>query len=367
MNLDQLPRFPDQPDPNRVRSILEQLACPFTQLNYVHVTGTNGKGSTAAMVAAMAQASGQTVGLFTSPHLWKYNERIKLNGVDISDAVLQQYLDRVEPLLPAGSCLFEVMTIIALCYFCDQQVDVAVLEVGLGGRLDPTNSIPHNIALITNVGLEHQELLGATLAEIAREKAGIIKPQSVCFTTEPDPAVRAVIQAVADKQQAKLHYIDGDNGALATACARQLGISDQAIQQGLATVHWPLRFETIHTHPLVIADIAHNPHGLAYVQQHIRTAFPDRRKIIVTGCAQGRPYQVMMPMIAELGDTIIVTQSKRNGMPVEQLAPYLPPTSYLIPDIQQAVQQAMALAQPNDVVLILGGIYLTAEVTACYN
>ncbi len=367
MNLDQLPRFPDQANPNRVQLILDQLGCSYRQLDYVHVTGTNGKGSTAAMVAAMAQASGQKVGLFTSPHLWKHKERIKINGVDIPDPVLHQYLDRLEPLLPTGICLFEVMTMIALCYFCDQQVDLAVLEVGLGGRLDPTNIIPHSTALITNIGLEHQELLGVTLVEIAREKAGIIKPQSVCFTTEPDPIVRAVIQAVADEQQATLHYIEGGNIALATACAQQLGIADHIIKPALASVHWPLRFETIHTNPLVIADIAHNPHGLAYVQKQIRTTFSDRRKIIITGCAQGRPYQVMMPMIAELGDSIIVTQSKRNGMPVEQLAPYLPPTSYLIPDIQQAVQQAMVLAQPNDVVLILGGIYLTAELSACYN
>lgn len=367
MNLDQLPRFPDRPDPNRVRLILAQLACPFTELSYVHVTGTNGKGSTAAMVAASAQASGKKVGLFTSPHLWKHNERIKVNSVDIPDTVLQQYLNRLEPLLPSGMCLFEIMTMVALCYFSDQQVDLAVLEVGLGGRLDPTNIIPHSTALITNIGLEHQALLGATLAEIAREKAGIIKPQSVCFTTESDPAIRAVIQAVADDQAATLQYVPGGNVALATACAYQLGISDQSVQPALASLHWPLRFETIHTNPLVIADIAHNPDGLAYVQKQIRTAFPDRRKIIITGCAQGRPYQVMMPMIAELGDIIIVTQSKRNGIPVAQLAPYLPPTSCLIPDLRQAVQQAMALVQSNDVVLILGGIYLTAEVSACYN
>ena len=156
MNLDQLPRFPDQVDPNRVRLILDQLGCSYRQLDYVHITGTNGKGSTAAMVAASAQASGKKVGLFTSPHLWKYNERIRVNGVDIPDTVLQQYLNRLEPLLPTGTCLFEVMTIVALCYFCDQQVDVAVLEVGLGGRLDPTNIIPHSIALITNVGLDHK-------------------------------------------------------------------------------------------------------------------------------------------------------------------------------------------------------------------
>ena len=186
--LEGLKRFPGRPGLGRVKKMLSLLGNPEKSTSYVHVTGTNGKGSTSAMVASALQAAGYKVGLFTSPHLHRINERIKVQGWEISDNDFVFYVSIIKKLLRKNPhirpTLFEALTVMAFLYFADQKVDVAVLEVGMGGRYDATNVIKNSVAVITNIDLEHREVLGNTKAKIAVQKAGIIKRKSTVIVGE---------------------------------------------------------------------------------------------------------------------------------------------------------------------------------------
>lgn len=296
----------------RVHQFMEALDTPYRAYPTIHIAGTNGKGSTAAMLAAVLEAAGMRVGLFTSPHLIRPNERVKINGREIPDSVIIERVTEWKPLIEAlGITFFEVLTALGFWYFKDQQVDVAVIETGLGGRLDATNVLTPLLSVITSVDMDHMNILGNTIEEIAREKAGIIKPQVPVVLAENSQPVQAVIHQYAQQQQSELRYAP-DNcevlqqevhfprqiltcqteqdeyrvdspllgihqaqnvAAALTAISRlPFKISREAILNGMAAVRWLGRMQVIQTEPPVIYDVAHNPAGVRQLLRSLQYA-----------------------------------------------------------------------------------------------
>lgn len=295
-----------------MEALLAAMGCPHQAYPCVHIAGTNGKGSTASLLAAIAQAAGYRVGLHTSPHLWEVGERMRINGVPASAAWLERAVARYRPLFErVQPSFFEATVALSLLYFAEQQVDLAVVEVGLGGRLDATNIVHPRLAIITSIGLDHTDILGNTLGAIAREKAGIIKPGVPVLTAARQPDALTVIRQTAARQQAPFHHLRDEvhleTAVSAVSCMRltvrtpvrryvdlELGLSGphqatnallalraaeltlpevlddpRPIWQGLRDVKRLSglrgRFDVLQTHPLIVADVAHNPDGLAAV------------------------------------------------------------------------------------------------------
>ena len=294
-----------KPGLSRTRTLLAALGDPHKKLRFVHVAGTNGKGSTAAMLASCLQAAGYRVGLYTSPFINRFNERIQVNGEQIPDDALVRLVERVRPAADAMADVpteFEIITALGMLWFAEEKCDIVVLEVGLGGTLDSTNVIdPPECAVITALGMDHVKELGPTIADIAAAKAGIIKPGSPVVSYGGVPEADAVIARVAKEQNAPLTVVDlsrlkvegGDldavtfdfdgldgvrlpligsyqpkNAALAITALRVLrgrgwNIPDSAIRTGLERVSWPGRFELLRHSPAFPVDGSHNAHGIA--------------------------------------------------------------------------------------------------------
>jgi dihydrofolate synthase/folylpolyglutamate synthase len=296
----------------------------------VHVAGTNGKGSVCAMVEAIARAKGCTTGLYTSPHLCRFAERIRIDGQPVSDEVLGSLLERA---LDAGPDLsfFETATLAAFLAFRDSAVDVAVLEVGMGGRFDATNVIPlPRAAAITRIALDHTDRLGTTLVAIAREKAGIAKPGLDLVLGRMPAEVRAAIDAVAWAHGATTTSIDEEpfpariglvgahqrhNARIAAALGSRLGASAAAIERGLAGVQWPGRLERIGN---VLLDAAHNPDGAEALAAHLRSlAIPPSRVALVFGTLGDKDWGPMLDALAPLAETrvyVAPSGASRNGI-----------------------------------------------------
>ena len=307
-----------KPGLSRTRTLLAALGDPHKKLRFVHVAGTNGKGSTAAMLASCLQAAGYRVGLYTSPFINRFNERIQVNGEQIPDDALVRLVERVRPAADAMADVpteFEIITALGMLWFAEEKCDIVVLEVGLGGTLDSTNVIdPPECAVITALGMDHVKELGPTIADIAAAKAGIIKPDSPVVSYGGVPEADAVIARVAKEQNAPLTVVDlsrlkvegggldavtfdfdgldgvrlpligsyqPKNAALAITALRVLrgrgwNIPDSAIRTGLEQVSWPGRFELLRHSPAFLLDGSHNAHGMRATVQSLRDRFPGR-------------------------------------------------------------------------------------------
>ena len=298
-----------RPGLSRVRELLHRLGDPQDGLQFVHIAGTNGKGSTAAMLASILRAAGYTAGLFTSPYLERFAERMQVNGVPVPDAEFAAVCEALQPCIAAMDdppTEFELVTAAAMLWFRRRGCDVVVLEVGLGGRLDATNVIAAPAcAVITNIGLDHTEILGDTLEQIAREKAGILKPGTRAVSYPQTPEVRAVLHEICAQRGIPLTEVDaaaiapltdGVDGqaftyrgaeytlpllgahqlrnaavALETVTAlraRGWRIPDAAVRAGLAQVRWPARFELLRRAPWFVLDGGHNPQCIQARQEH---------------------------------------------------------------------------------------------------
>ena len=318
-----------KPGLSRTRTLLAALGDPHKRLRFVHVAGTNGKGSTAAMLASCLQAAGYRVGLFTSPFINRFNERIQVDGQQIPDEELVRLVEQVQPAADAMTDVpteFEIITALGMLYFARKQCDIVVLEVGLGGTLDSTNVIENpECAVITALGMDHVRELGPTLADIAAAKAGIIKPGCPVVSYGGVPEADAVIRRVAAEQNAPLTEVDfhnlqidgGDldavtfdfdgldgvhlpligsyqprNAAVAITTLRVLrakgwNVPESAIRTGLETVQWPGRFELLRHAPAFLLDGSHNAHGMRATVQSLKDRFP-RREVRVPGQHHGR-------------------------------------------------------------------------------
>jgi dihydrofolate synthase/folylpolyglutamate synthase len=336
----------------------------------VHVTGTNGKGSVCAMVESIARAHGMKTGLYTSPHLSRFAERIRIDGEPIDDDTLVEVLHHALDAAPELS-FFETATLAAFLTFRRARVDVAVVEVGIGGRLDATNVIASpRAAAITRIALEHTDRLGPTLADIAREKAGIAKA-GVDLVLGPIPAdLRAVIDAVARERGATtsttVHVavpetigLPGDhqreNAAVAIALASRLGASEDAVARGLAAARWPGRLERIGP---ILLDAAHNPDGAFSLARYVRTlGVPAARTVLVFGALAEKDWRSMLEALAPLAASRIYVAPEvaaRSAVDARTIAAYRPGM------VAGTVDDALAAAHAagGDLVVVSGSMFL---------
>ena len=397
----------------RIQDLLARLDHPERQVKFVHVGGTNGKGSTAAMLAAILTTAGLKTGLFTSPHLHAYTERVRINGEEISEpdiaellTILRGHLDDIVAAGHEHPTEFEVSTALAILHFARQKVEMAVMEVGMGGEIDSTNVILPELSIITNVGMDHMDYLGPTIADIARVKAGIIKAGVPVLTAADHPdALMAIRRAAAEKGSAigeygrdfaaePLSYDDfgqtfncrvGEtvfrdlritlrgrhqliNASLAIAGAVQLGIGEAAIRQGLAAAQWACRLETVSRSPLVVIDAAHNHHGVLVLVDALKQYWPQQKKVLVLGMLADKEREKVVAELAPLVDKVVVTKpnNPRAG-DWREIADFVRPWVQEVrveEDIAKAVEMGLALAGDDHMLLITGSIYMVAEARA---
>ena len=316
----------------RIKALAEKLGQPQNFYETIHVTGTNGKGSVCAMLAEILKADGLKVGLFTSPHLESYCERISINGENISESDFAAQIEIVKN-CNVDSTHFETLTAAAFNYFKQRKVDIAVIEVGLGGTLDSTNIITPKISVITNVALDHENILG-NLENIAHNKAGIIKP-GVPVVTGAKGLPLEIIREVAEKNNSPLYEVNepadvklnlrGDyqkfNAAVAIKTARVLGIDDKKIFTALERVTWAGRFEIVDTKfGKVIIDGAHNPNGAKALRESLDKDFPTGKRVWLFGALGDKNFGEMIKILFRPDDFVIVTPpNSERAAPVEIL------------------------------------------------
>jgi len=416
-----LRRFGWRPGLATIERLVALLGDPQIGIPFVHVAGTNGKGSTAAMLDAVFRAAGYRTGLYTSPHLLSFTERIRVNGESINEAEIVALTEKLKPLCathfapgttaPARDRLphptfFELTTGMALLHFRRRAVDAAVIEVGLGGRLDATNVIEPRVAVITNIALEHEQHLGRTLAEIAGEKAGIVKTGVPVVTAARGEALEVIRRRAAQHQapvvfapeayrwEVRESGLAGQTIDLAGPCRRYealrialpgrhqvenavlvvaaaeaaqaqgFAVDAAAIRRGLAEVVWPGRLQVVGERPRIVLDGAHNPAGTqalaAFLSEH-RAALG--RLILVFGVLVDKDWATMLRLLAPLADAMVLTHPPaERGADPALLVPALGGHGEVIvvPDIEQALAQAREAARPEDTILVAGSLYTVA-------
>ena len=417
---------------DRMRELLVRLGNPHARLPIVHVAGTKGKGSTAAMIATSLTAAGYRTGLFTSPHLTRLEERVNVDGCPCSAAELVELIARLRPIAEemdhaaaasaageTGLTYFELTTAMAFLNFTDRAVDAAVLEVGMGGRLDSTNVCEPRVSVITSISFDHMQQLGNSLAEIAGEKAGIIKPGVPVISGVIDDEPQSVIQAVARAAGSPLRQLGVDfdytyhpprraerdssaarvdvqlrfpnpprryeqlglsllgrhqaaNAAVALATLSELetggfAIPESAIRQGLAAVRWPARVEVVGRRPTVIIDAAHNAASVAALVATLDESFAARERILVFATTRDKDVAGMLPLLLPRFDRVILTRYTSNprGVPVEELASIatsLGATNITLAAVpSQAWEAVRACVLPEDLVCVTGSFYIAGE------
>ena len=392
-----------------IRSILNALGDPQNNFYSIHVAGTNGKGSVAAALSSILQQSGYRVGLYTSPHLVRFNERICINNRQISnDAVVKSYQAVQKAHLGNRTpTFFELTTAMAFYEFARRRVDWAVIETGMGGRLDATNVIDPVISIITNVSMEHRAYLGNTLARIAREKAGIIKQATPVVTAIKQRQAKSVIQRIAGKKSAPLYMLGKnfkvrrqpaggfsyygientwhdmhtalqghyqvENAALAIAACELLNknhtsISQQSIRDGLIKTSWPGRLEIVSEHPMIILDGAHNLMAARELAKFLGNNLAQRSITLVVGILDDKPYQSMLKSLLPVCSRVIVTRAKTDRaldpLRLFETAKKTLSDVRIVSDVAQAFKQAVAEADFNDVICIAGSLYVVGEAKA---
>jgi dihydrofolate synthase/folylpolyglutamate synthase len=393
-----------QPGLGPVRRLLKRLENPQERYKGILVGGTNGKGSIAATLAAILQAAGYRVGLYTSPHLVDFRERIRVDGAMIPEEILCRRIGQVRRANREGVTYFEFATALAFLHFARCRVDVAVLEVGMGGRLDATNVVRPELSVISNIALDHAEFLGPRLEDIALEKAGIIRRGGVCITAARQAPVLAVIDRVCRGKRARLLRVGREIrvcvragglldfrgptsvlkklalalkgphqrentacalGALGILCERGFTISDEAVRSGLAAVRWEGRLEVVAERPTILLDGAHNPAGAAALGKALGE-FKYRKLILVLGILADKDYRGMTRRLAPLAHRLIVTRPPDD----RALAPDVlaaearrwNPRVEVLENPREAVKRARAGARAEDLICVAGSLYLVGAV-----
>jgi len=400
----------------RMRSLMAELGNPQDSYPCIHVAGTKGKGSTSAMCASALQSAGLTVGLYTSPDLLDYTERIQVNNSPISHAELANLVDLIKPIVAKIPMLttFEITTALGFLYFAQRKVDAAVIEVGLGGRLDATNIITPKVSVICSLSYDHTAVLGNTLAQIAREKAGIIKPGIPVVSSEQKAEALQVLETIAVERGCELtlvgrdlkyhsgnHSLEGqsfnifsdeeifdsqvslqipllgqhqvENAVTAYAALQKsgFGLSYRQIAQGFAQVLWPCRFEIANREPIVIFDSAHNEDAFIRLTETVKTYFPGKKMVLILGVSEDKHLKAMLNAIKPLIDTLIVTKANHpRALEPEKilgLANELQiPSESCIPT-KIALDRALEIAGNNgSIVLSAGSMFVTAEVKSAW-
>lgn len=399
--------FGSRPGLERITELLEKLGNPQNGMKFVHIAGTNGKGSCAAMTASVLKAAGYKTGLFTSPYLYRFNERMQINGKQIDDDVLAADVSLVKIAADAMAdhpTEFELMTAAAMVWFKEQNCDIVVLEVGLGGRLDATNVIEAPEAcVIMNIGLDHTAVLGNTVEQIAEEKAGIIKPGADCVLYQQSQSVTEIVRERCDEVGARLHVADfselhsefdslfgqsftyrGEVYALPLLGANQLcnaavvlelvevlrrrgwALDQSDVEHGLYAVSWPGRFELVNDEPCFIVDGGHNPQCAQTVADNLARYFPGRRITLLVGVLADKDYPAMLAALdGQAAAYIAATPRSPRALPAAELGEYLkrfgkPVT--VCADPAQAAELALAHAAPEDVICAVGSLYMAGAI-----
>ena len=346
---------------------------------FIHVAGTNGKGSTCAMIASVARAGGLRTGLFTSPHLVSYRERIQIDGELISEHAVATGLEKIREIIEAWDphpTFFEITTALALDYFAQQGTDIIVLETGMGGRLDATNVVTPLVSVITPIALDHQQWLGQTIAEIAGEKAGIIKPGVPVVSARQLPDAAAVLRSHGPVEMVEHPHtssplaLSGEhqqhNAALALAALRSAGFdfSPEVILLGLAQTTWPARFQNLR--PDFIIDGAHNPAGAEALVRTWRQTFPNQKARLIFGAVGAKDIRRVLEQLLPIATRIhCVTLKSPRAMPAAEIAALVQTIDPQIPiDQTGSLKEAMdAAAGPT---LLTGSLYLCGEALALH-
>jgi dihydrofolate synthase / folylpolyglutamate synthase len=372
----------------RMQAACDSFGNPERAFPAVHVAGTNGKGTVCAFTASMARASGLKVGVYTSPHLMRFAERINIGGQPISDDVLVDLLNRVMDRAP-DLTFFEVATLAAFLAFKEAKVDLAVLEVGLGGRLDATNVIPApRVAAITRIAYDHMSDLGDSLGLIAGEKAGIIKAGSKVVLGKIHPEARAVIEAKAAEVGAPIVELSspepipgaplayprvalvGSNLAVAVTIARELGIAPEAMSQGIEQTTWAGRNELLHRNgqELTLLDCAHNPDGAVALSHALDPSvlgdIESRKEIVlVFGAINTKNWKAMLRRLETVaGHRVYVAAPMSKGVDPNEIAAFVP--GEVANSVGEALARARALVGPRGVVVVTGSIFLVGAARA---
>ncbi len=402
-------------DLRRMEKLLQPLGNPHLETKTVHIAGTKGKGSSAAMISQVLIAAGYKTGLFTSPHLHTLRERIRINDTMISEADFAALVTKLKPIVEKVNkeaaygelTTFEILTAIVFAYFKNSQVDFQVLEVGLGGRLDATNVAKADVCVITSISLDHTEILGNTVAKIAAEKAGIIKPGCIVVSSPQVDEAAKVIRQVCQQQGARLIQVGKDvtwqktggdlyrqtlavqgktgnyhltipllgdhqleNAATALAALEALiclgtRLSAQHITQGFSQVSWPGRLQILNREPMVAVDGAHNAYSMRKLVEAIKNLFHFDKCFVIFGTSCDKDIPGMARELKSLINDIIVTSSSHpraasTSILVEEFAK-LGIEVKITENVSEALSQALAAAKKTDLILVTGSLFVVAE------
>ncbi|RLB41300.1 MAG: bifunctional folylpolyglutamate synthase/dihydrofolate synthase [Deltaproteobacteria bacterium] len=394
---------------SKTENLMAAVGNPHRGKAYVHIAGTNGKGSVAAFLASILKEAGYKVGLYTSPHLVRFTERFKINGREISRPevvelvnIFQEAIDQKEP-----PTFFELTTAMALHYFAEQQTDIAVMEVGMGGRLDATNIIEPKVTIISNIAMEHQFFLGNTLLDIAGEKAGIIK-QGVPLVTgagcrkvvelfrricqeKAAPMIRIGEQVRYRHSRSGLNYygmwhkwsgmemglkggFQARNATLALAAAELLAdsgfaVPERAFRDGVRNASWPGRMQLIGGQPSILLDGAHNPRAMRTLAGAVEAEFSYNRLIVVIGIMEDKDIKSILKQIVPMADHVIYTRPEypRAAKPegLFALGKIMHRSAQVVERLDNAIVEAREMAGPSDLILICGSLFTIGEALSC--
>ena len=401
------------PGLSRTQELLRRLGNPEKKLKFVHIAGTNGKGSTASMTASILRKAGYKTGLYTSPYIYRFNERIQVNGEQIPDedvATVTEYVKQFAETMEEKPTEFELVTAIGFEYFARQNCDIVVLEVGMGGALDSTNVIDTpEVAVITNIGLDHTDYLGDTVEKIAETKSGIFKENGHAVVYRGTPGVEEVFERVCAERNVSLkkadfdslvlrsHSLEGQvfdcgsrkelflpllgdhqlhNASVVLSIADTLiekgwKITEENIRDGIRDVSWPGRFDIVGRNPLFIIDGGHNPQCIDALVVNIRDYLKDRKIIALTGVLADKDYgEMYRPMLPYIQEFVCITPPNPRKLEASELAEHLRrvgATATPCETIAQGVQMAIEKAGKDGVVLCFGSLYTIGDIKNALN
>lgn len=397
-------------DLRRMEELLDRVGNPHLASRSIHIAGTKGKGSTAAMIASALTASGCRTGLYTSPHLHTFRERMQVDGQMITEGEFAAIASWLQPEVYdlnrrhryGELTTFEILTAIAFVFFSETAVDFQVLETGLGGRLDATNVVNPEVCVITSISLDHTEVLGDTLAKIAGEKAGIIKPGAIVISALQEAEAESVIRQACERNHNRLivvgrdvtwrrlgYNLDGqslevdsgdrgyrlrvpllgahqlENAAVSVAALEAVGISSEHIARGLAEVRWPGRFQILRREPLLVVDGAHNSESAMRLRESIGEYLTYRRLILIIGVSSDKDLDGMLQELAPLADVIIATRSRHpRAMAANALMQRLGMGRHETVEsssVSDAIECASRTAGRDDLICVTGSLFMVAE------
>ena len=398
----------NKPGLHRIRELLALLGNPEKELKFIHIAGTNGKGSTAAMTASILCKAGFKAGLFTSPYIYRFNERIQMDGKQIEDEVLLPLILKVKALadtMAEPPTEFEFVTALAMEYYRQEGCPMVVLEVGMGGLKDATNAIPApEVAVITNIGFDHTDALGNTLEQIAANKAGIFKEGSSAVVYRGTAGVEAVYERICSKKNIPLKKADFDSlqlishdlygqvfhcgsrknitlpllgdhqlhnaavvlGIMDTLIEKGYAITEEHIYEGMRDVSWPGRFDIVCRDPLFIIDGGHNPQCIEALVKNIKDYLAGRKVIVLTGVLADKDYGEMYRPVMELvQEFVCITPDNPRKLPAAELAQHLTQAgakATACETVKEGVDMAIALAGKDGVVLSFGSLYAIGDI-----